>query len=297
MKQKLYFIPIFSIIFLMILFGSIYDFQINMAIYDSKNIFGLTMAAVGEAPGYASIGLFGGGFFFLGLKRYKENWQKILLIALGVVSLIIAVYFQGKHVIDENAFNIEKEWWAWPFVALPVGLLIGGFGFGVGYFLSKTSDNPELLKMFIIIAAIALLSVAITTLLKNIMLRPRYRWISDHASSDDFRNWWEQGTYNPLYDKEEFKSFPSGHATSTAICLVTLTYLPMFKSKWMESKIVQPVLLLIGVVWTLLLCFSRMLVGAHYLSDVGFGFAIVAIIFFVADWTFYQKKKIKPIDA
>ena len=297
MKKKLNFIPIFVIIIAMIIIGSIFDLQINKAIYDPNNVFGLTMAAVGEAPGYATIGLFGGGFFFLGLKKYEKVWQKILLIGLGTASLIAAVYFQGKHVIDENAFNIESEAYAWPLIALPVGLLVGGLGFGAGFFLSKTSDNPQLLKMFIVMASVTVVAVGLTTLIKNIMLRPRYRFIA-LGSDSDFLNWWQDGksfyeSLNGSVNKEEFKSFPSGHATSTALCIMSLTYLPMFKSKWLQSKKLQTILIYVGLAWTLLMCFARMLIGAHYLTDVGFGFAIVMTLFFIADFIFYKKPEFK----
>jgi len=296
MKKKLNFIPIFVIIIAMIIIGSIFDLQINSTIYSPNNIFGITMAAVGEAPGYATIGLFGGGFFFLGLKKYEKAWQKIILIGLGVVSLAAAVYFQGKHVIDENAFNIEHESYAWPLIALPVGLVVGGLGFGAGFFLSKTSDNPQLLKMFIVMASVTAIAVGLTTVLKNLMLRPRYRFLASSTESG-FLNWWQNGKsfYESLsvdVPKEEFKSFPSGHATSTALCIMSLTYLPMFKSKWMANKVLQPVLIYVGIAWTLLMCFARMLIGAHFLTDVGFGFGIVMILFFLADFIFYKKPEL-----
>ncbi|MPN35409.1 hypothetical protein SDC9_182907 [bioreactor metagenome] len=41
------------------------------------------------------------------------------------------------------------------------------------------------------------------------------------------------------------------------------------------------------------MCFARMLIGAHYLTDVGFGFAIVMTLFFIADFIFYKKPDFK----
>lgn len=294
MKNKLYFIPLLLIPILMIVFGSFFDLQINQALYDRTNGFGLTMAAVGEAPGYAAIALLGGVLFFLGLKRYDLWWQKTLFIGAGVAALIVAIYFQSDHVINGNAFNIEHEWWALPFVGIPVALVLCGAGFGFGYYLGLKSDNPNLLKMVIIIAGIILASVLIITIVKSIMHRTRFRYlydIGDGVLFHEYGNWWQRGTM-PIVEefKEEFKSFPSGHTGTAALGLVMMAFIPLFKKEWTEKKWLQPVLILIGTIWTLLVAFSRMLVGAHFLSDVGFGFFISMVIYLVADLIFYPIK-------
>lgn len=293
MKKKLYFIPLLLIPFLMIIFGSFFDLSINQAIYDPKNVFGLTMAAVGEGPGYAAIALIGGVLFFLGVKHYKLWWQRTIFIVGGIAALAIALYFQSRHVINENAFNIEHEWWALPFVGMPVGLLICGAGFGFGYYLGKTSDNPHLLKMMIVLAGIMIITILLITVLKNVMQRTRFRFLAEKDIYLDYGNWWEKGTIQVEGLEEEFKSFPSGHTGTAALGMVTMAFIPMFKTKWMEKKWLQPVLILIGTVWTLVLAFSRMLVGAHFLSDVGFGFFITMLIYFVADLIFYPNKRMK----
>ncbi|MDY0177728.1 MAG: phosphatase PAP2 family protein [Bacilli bacterium] len=295
MKQKLYFIPLLAVPILMVLFGSFFDLQINIALFNPQNGFGLTMAAIGEAPGYAAIALFGGGLFFLGIKKYHLWWQKALLIGIGLTALGITLYFQSRHVINENAFNIEDKWWAYPFIGLPVGLILCGGAFVGGIFLAKTSDNPNVLKILILIGAIALVSVLITTVLKNLMHRIRYRYLERYLSMSDFQNWWQKGT---IYDKEfaeEFKSFPSGHVTAGAIGIVALTYIPLFKSDWNKNKFLQPLLILIGFIWTLVLAFSRMLVGAHFLSDVGFGFTITMFTFLVGNSIVFSSKKQKKV--
>ncbi|MDR0935015.1 MAG: phosphatase PAP2 family protein [Erysipelotrichaceae bacterium] len=295
MKNKLLFIPLIAIPVIMIIFGSFFDLGINIALYDRNNIFGLTMAAIGEAPGYMAIAFFGGGMFFLGFKKYNLLWQKLMLTGLGIAAFLIALYFQSNHVINDNAFNVEHEWWAY-LVAIPVGLIICGLGFFLGFYLSMTSDNDNLLKLFITIGIIALASVIITTLIKNIMDRTRFRYLADYASIGDYRPWWEKGIlFNPDLE-EEFKSFPSGHATAAAIGIAVLAYIPMFKSKWFNNKKLTYILLGVGVIWTLLLSFSRMLVGAHFLSDVGFGYLITMLVFFITDLIMYPKKNLEKND-
>lgn len=62
-------------------------------------------------------------------------------------------------------------------------------------------------------------------------------------------------------------SFPSGHATNNAI-VVTVVLLLLHP---VLGVAMRRLLLAIGVAWVLLTCVDRLLMGAHYLSDVTAG--------------------------
>ena len=69
----------------------------------------------------------------------------------------------------------------------------------------------------------------------------------------------------------EFRSFPSGH-TANASCLMLLSLLPKICPKLTGR---QTLLFSIGFLWALLVAFSRITVGAHFLTDTAAGCAIV----------------------
>jgi undecaprenyl-diphosphatase len=62
-------------------------------------------------------------------------------------------------------------------------------------------------------------------------------------------------------------SFPSGHATNNAIVVTAVLLL----LRPVLSATVRTFLLVLGVAWVLLTCVDRLLVGAHFLSDVAAG--------------------------
>ncbi len=65
-------------------------------------------------------------------------------------------------------------------------------------------------------------------------------------------------------------SFPSGHAMGTIVAVGMLTYIAFH---WLEAPIGRRLLIAGVTLWVLLIGFSRMLLGVHYLSDVAGGLA------------------------
>jgi len=107
-----------------------------------------------------------------------------------------------------------------------------------------------------------------------------------------FHNWWDNAlTLRSdvlAVDRvsEEFRSFPSGHATSAFVTLATLGYLPRFHSSWLNK---QSTFFFIVLLWALLSAFSRLLIGAHFLSDVSFGALITTTCFLLVNFAIYHK--------
>lgn len=278
MKKLRLHLYIFLALFLILLFlGSLFDLQLSESIFSSKNGFGLWISALGTIPGYGMFAFMGGGLLFCALKQNEKKWFKICLIALSVLAYIAGLYFSGREWFSVNGFNISNLYWLGFVINAPI---MCGLYF-LGYFLNKKVDEPRLwILYFILILGMAVALVPGVTLLKIIFHRPRYRSI---VLYDDmfYHNWWEPchnyktllGKYAAL-TKEEFKSFPSGHAGGTFVFLFVVCYLPFFGKKVGRYQIP---LMYAGVVWTLLVCFSRILLGAHFLSDVSMG-ALLSII-------------------
>ena len=293
LRKRWYIYPIIGIFIIGFILGSFLDLQINSAIYDHYNWYGLFMAAFGETPVYASFGIIGYGFLYL-LKFYKKIAVKSLFIVGIIASAGCSIFFQGHHIFDINAYNDKSMMW--------LGYLIATFlycgGFLVGYFILKNTDIEPNKILFILLALLVVegFAVGVNQLAKILMSRPRYRFLADMNMVEDYyRNWWESGkdirdsvlgsqTKWPgtdiLITKEEFKSFPSGHMTNTFVMLPIFASFPLLNNK---LKIKQEVLITIAVCWNIALAYSRMRVGAHFLSDVSAGSLLTLIVFFVVD--------------
>lgn len=82
---------------------------------------------------------------------------------------------------------------------------------------------------------------------------------------------------------EEFKSFPSDHvgcaAVALAYCLVP----------YIRKKGSPDLWFYVGLAFVLTVMFSRIIMGAHFLSDVTIGFAVSFICMILAVKLFYKE--------
>lgn len=86
---------------------------------------------------------------------------------------------------------------------------------------------------------------------------------------------------------DEFRSFPSGH-TGCAACAMLAILLPTV-CKRLRGK--ERLCLIIGAVWTAVVAFSRLMMGAHFLTDVTAATAITLGIAWLGIWLCYFNGK------
>lgn len=306
MAKKWPFIVLYSLIALGIIFGSFFDLQIDQALYSPHNGFGVFMAALGENTIYLALGFLGGLLLNFELKRDTLLWRRILLIVIGLGATAFGVYYGGKAIISINAYNIPDKW----YVGYPIALVAVLGAYAGGFFFGGRCDNPHAIRDAVSLIVVFFVAYLTTNLIKSLNARPRFRWLvgeteGAYASSlDYFHNWWSSAS--AFRDEvlkvdaglaEEFKSFPSGHVTSAMAAVVILSYLPRFDSKLMKW---QNLFFLLGVAYVVIEAFSRMLIGAHFLSDVSFAALIGTTWFLIMDLLWYHpagKKKTASPDA
>ena len=284
--------------------GSFVDLQLSQAIFMRNDTFGLVLSAIGTTPGYGCIAIIGGSFFSIGLLRkdYKL-WMRILFYGLAVVAYAVAVFFAGREFFGPNGFYQAAPDFVGYLIELPI---MGGLGY-LGFRIGKYSDNNNLwLLLVILMIAIFVALVPGVTILKEIFHRPRYRMITepevmalDYVS---FHSWWQRcADYKDIMAKyseqgievlkEQFKSFPSGHAGATAVLILYVTFLPLMNKKYER---LQLPLFYSALVWCLLICASRIWVGAHFLSDVSMGGLLTVICLLIAYYVVMNNKKLAP---
>lgn len=94
----------------------------------------------------------------------------------------------------------------------------------------------------------------------------RYRPYELTAGNHEFTNWLTINGVNG------HKSFPSRHTMAATLCIVFL---------WFVSKVKRKGFFIGGIVYGVLIGLSRVIVGAHFFSDVTFSFFLTALIIFV----------------
>ena len=249
--------------------GSFCDLSVSQALLVEKHPAGLFLAAFGVIPGYG-IGAFMCGVLAEAIKnRRKTLTAKLFPGIAAAVFFLAAVYFSSKDVFSINGFyHPEYEKFS-VLVSLPFMFLYAWFG----YRCARGQGSRDVTAYaFIVIAAMLIVLVLGTVGIKSILHRPRYRIIIKGVT--DFHPWWKKcADYKELMTafgvtSEEFKSFPSGHTCAAALTMMFPVILPAFlknRRKRMTGWFVTAFL------YTLLVGFSRIVVGAHFLSDVGAG--------------------------
>ncbi len=182
-----------------------------------------------------------------------------------------------------------------------ISAIVFGGVYVAAYLVCRKGDIKQLWSMLLVMTVIftvALLPAGFA--IKLIIHRPRFRYLV-RTGATPFYNWWENcSNYKNVIEdykdvgiqgfpitKEDFKSFPSGHSGTGMIMAMFLAYAPIFFKK-LKGK--ETFMFYIGAASGFLMMFSRMLVGAHFLTDTCMGSLIVMVVFYCANEFALRKK-------
>ncbi len=258
---------------LMVLFAFV-DLPISMAIFNIESPFGIFFAAFGESP-MGLVGAFACAAM-IATRNRQVKWKDIVdTVIFGLLGLLMA------SVLALMAPRYM------PNLSFPVLLVIGLAYFALCLYICNriAKSHPLELRRAAVISLFTLLAAPLViNIIKQFWGRPRMRIMTDPVS--EFKPWYiPQG----LAANDEYKSFPSGHSADAAIvfCITLLpTFLPKLKGK-------EWALYGFSIVWTGLVMLSRIIVGAHFASDVMMGASLsVGCFFLIKNWVanYFEKK-------
>lgn len=250
---------------IMMVIGSFWDYPISQAIYDPSNPFGLFFAAFGEYP--AALGFAAGGAMLLSARNREKRLVGVLQIIGGCWFILSGAAMAA--MLPKGYLNISTG------LSVGIGMFCTALTvWGVAR-LCRGADRHTVIRVAAVFLLVIFADILVVNLIKIPWGRARMRLVAvdDRAY---FMPWWQPG--KSLRDilvaagvaAEEFKSFPSGH-TANASSLMLLCLLPQLSPK-LAGK--QTALFLIGFFWTVLVAMSRVIMGAHYLTDTIVGFAV-----------------------
>ncbi|MFT8823881.1 MAG: phosphatase PAP2 family protein [Liquorilactobacillus mali] len=281
-KKKLFLVSAIICVILLLI-ASFGDLAISNTIINYNSIFGTIFQTFGEFPVYCifvlcgeiamayalrhldemlfSSVLFIGGLS-LSLWQLKQYLNEIESYALSALSNIHSGKDMGLANSDaataKLSVGIAIALW------LVVYIIITAL---IQYWMAK-KDNTQLTR-YLIVAVFASLTVwfalEVNLTLKDAWGRVRPYELS--ASQKEFTPWFHPNGVNG------HKSFPSGHTMAGTLCIVFSWFAT--QPKWHKRLWVT------GIVYGILLGVSRVIIGAHFLSDVTFSFFLTATIIFV----------------
>lgn len=290
MEKRIHIFIALGITLVLFILGSFYDEAISQEIYIENFTFGIIISAFGLVVTYGISALFAG--LLLGEALKLENKKlKILISTCTVLFLLVIIYLCGDNVFDANGFN--KKGFGYKLLGIGIFALILPIFYYLGFRQSKKINNDKLwivISIIIIGAVLALFAGAFG--IKEIFHRPRFRTVVQEIEGIEFHKWWVPFKDYKNYitadiTKEEFKSFPSGHATTSMIAVFGFSYLFLFDPR---LKKYQTYLFYLGVTYSFFISLTRILAGAHFLTDVACGSIISLVFFFITNEIIIRKK-------
>ena len=283
-----------AILIALTIFGSAFDLEIANAIYigqtPSENLFGIIVSYIGIIPTFVGWSFLGACILCLSKKQVenpaKRRWLTVLAILLFVISFF---YFcTTLYVSNLNAFKVHFA------VAYPLGSAILFVAAYFGYKLSQKSEDSELLKKTLFLVAISLVTLLIISATKELMCRPRFRFVLAADNIEYFKNWWQSGreiktSLGMGIESDEFASLPSGHSAYSMFAIFMFPALSEYIRGIKKFKIC---LFGLGFAWWVITALSRLTLGAHYLTDVTIAglVTILAYIMVLVAERFYIKR-------
>lgn len=256
---------IFVTLFVSVLgLATVYDLDISMMLYDETktNSFGVFFAAFGELP--ATLIMVFCSAAMIVTRNKSGLWKNAgSVIGFGLI-MIMGSLMSG--FIPTQYFEIPKLISSAITIFLPIISI---------FICSKIEKSYR--KQLRIAATVGLIFVFLEMIIINVVKifwgRERMRHMTDPIN--DFSPWFVSQVISVAND--EFKSFPSGHSANAAAAFWILM-LPIF-IKGLKGK--ESLLFATAVTWTVMVMISRIIMGAHFLSDVTVGATIGMGCFFV----------------
>ena len=277
--------------------------------YLADDLYGVVGEAIGTSPIYILLGVCTAILCWFFAKNFKDKkWGIALAVIFGLVGTVAWWYYIKdimKYVLEHAANEIGSAGAAvYEFrhnAAVVTCQVLVALTIQALTVLALRPLKAETLKKLVwwVVAALAacVLANILIIIVKDPVGRMRFRAINSSVGQSlidaklvpGFTRWYvrngqpDEAIINAFVDRypgasDAFKSFPSGHtcAAGMSYALIMLPDVVDFKHK-KAGKIacwVTP------IVVTMLVAISRIVVGAHYMSDVTFGgtFAFVSFI-------------------
>lgn len=258
-----------------------FDYNFSVGIVNPASLWANFFNLFGEMP--ANLLVLTGVTILFGSRNkeipLRNGLAYVISIPLMVLLSWFVVYLPIQYLYENFSSGLAEGMpGGWKKTSYFLGLLLFAAAWTVQ---RKISDErlKELRSTAILFIILVLGEVIIVNILKVVWGRPRMRIID---SADQFRKWYIISF--PSQDNN-YKSFPSGH-TANAFASIAWTLLAM-----KDGRLNRRIVLAAALVWGVLTALSRVVLGAHFLSDVITGGYITIFLFLLLDHLFFRKKR------
>ncbi len=246
--------------------ATVFDLDISRAVANENSVYGRILEVAGEPPAilFASFNLAIMAAYFIRSERNAKN----LALSVSTVFLSAGTAFYcyrgvAGYLGDYKIADIGI------LAVIVAGILTAAIFLAVTLKMKRETVEKYFITACRTVLA-ALLTLIIIWAFKLTWGRVRPRQLDGDLSR--FTRWYLPQGFTGYF------SFPSGHTANATVIFSLTYYLEFLPERYKKAKgFIYAAL----VLWIALVAFSRVCVGAHYLSDVLFGMAITfAIVYF-----------------
>ncbi len=255
--------------------GTFDDLRLAEALYNPMQPAATAVITVGLYPFFGAVVLFLGALYERAIHSGNSKPVKVLLCIL-CADLALDSGFAGAAALCSvdclgelfPALNMNYP------VILVMSVVLVYPLFPLGYIMARKSGDKQLVRQLIGLLIMILIAFVTMEVVKQIFCRPRYRIVVRGLEGIGFIPWYTRfegaGDFIAAYGLEntDLRSFPSGHSILSISCIYILPALSLLFPK-LKGK--DNVLMAAGLLFGMLVMFTRMVLGAHYLSDVSAG--------------------------
>lgn len=252
--------------------ASIYDLDITLSVADSHSFFGRALEVAGEPPAILftsfNLALMAAYFLRCDAKRARGITLAVLTLIGCVGTSVYAIIKITDNLAEYSARSLSPIALLY---SVATALAIAFIFIAVSLFMKEATLKRYFLTAWRCVLA-AILTFVIIWALKLVWGRVRPRQLTLGGGYFAYTPWYLPQGFTGYF------SFPSGHTANATVILSLLYYFKFIPEKY---KLVKPIATALLSVWIILVALSRVVVGAHFLSDVLFGAAItLAIVYF-----------------
>lgn len=274
-----------AVLVVLLIVGTFNDYAIAQAVYAPDNPVVIFISSLGLVPMvYPACFLLG----VLAQRSYVSQRSRVVCI-VGVVAYVVLAMLFGA-LITRSPLSVRDGFGgifgSEPSMTIRLGLgaVIGAALCAMGFKAAKGNDDKDLMRRVLVVIAVLVVSFLAVEIVKNFMARPRPRVLFAGYEGITFSPWYNKSsgveglmaTYG--LEKDAFKSFPSGHSLQAAAFLAAFYGLSLVYPSLREKL---GIALVVEIVFALVVMSCRMILGAHFLSDVSMGALVSVVAFFI----------------
>lgn len=284
-KKNLLYLSVAVIFIVLMAIGTVYDLKISGSLSGlsqsedgtyslSPNILAVIMGVIGRwtTPVLGAV-----SFLFVELNLRRKVTEKTRLILFFVFSVIAAAFMAyGSEKTIETIAGGKLYAGHWVIIVLMIIVLTALLRFIIENVPKKTVRKLFGPALFTAGAVCLLLFSA--TFIKLVWGRVRLSELVAANSLDGFTKWYKPNFFSGS------KSFPSGHTANAALLML----IPLWLGNSEKTRRKRTAVYFGAMAWSVVMGFSRLCCGAHYLTDVTFGFLIGFIVVEIT-YALYEK--------